>query len=214
MEIDPHALDHTERYKLLTGGIVPRPIAWVTTVGPTGVVNAAPYSFFNGASVTPMVLMIGPANTEDGTDKDTMRNIVRTGEFVVNVVSEAHARQAAATAEELGPDTSELEYVGLGPAPSRTVEAPRINGSPIAFECVDAQIIRFNGTVPKAGNVVLGTVAWVHVSDSIIDERYRIDPEGLAAVGRMAGLTYLSTRHRTDIPKGEAALAAEPPEFS
>lgn len=214
MHIDPSSLDHTERYKLLTGGVVPRPIAWVTTVGPTGVVNAAPYSFFNAASVTPMVLMIGPANTIDGADKDTTRNIERSGEFVVNVVDERHVRHAAATAEELGPEVSELDDVGLDTVPSRVVGPPRIAGSPCAFECAHAEIIRFDGRMPRAGNVVFGHVVSVHVDDAVIDATYRIDPEGLGAVGRMAGAAYVSTRHRFDVPRGRDALSIDPPEFA
>ena len=198
----------------MTGGIVPRPIAWVTTRGLDGTVNAAPYSFFNGVAVSPMTVMIGPANREDGTDKDTLRNIARTGEFVVNIVTEPFAREAAATAEDLNEDESELDYVGLDTTPSHSVGTPRIQGSPVAFECAEAQIIRFEPNVPRSGNAVFGRVVWIAVEDSLIDDRYRIDPAKLSAVGRMAGSTYVSTRHRVEIPRGRDALAIDPPPFA
>ena len=214
VEIDPTALDHDQRYKVMTGGIVPRPIAWVTTVGPNGICNAAPYSFFNGASVTPMMVMIGPANRRDGTSKDTLHNIEKTGEFVVNVVTEPHAHLAAATAEDLGPEESELAFVGLQTSPSKMVGPPRIAVSPISFECAEAQIIPFGPGIPNAGNVVFGRVVWIAVADPLIDEGYRIDPNRLRAVGRMAGRSYVSTRQITEIARGREALDFEPPSFS
>jgi flavin reductase (DIM6/NTAB) family NADH-FMN oxidoreductase RutF len=211
MEIDPSALEPILRYKLLIGGIVPRPIAFVSTVSPGGKANLAPYSFFCGVGSDPMTLAFCPANTADGSEKDTLRNAKPheeggTGEFVVNVASRPYARQVAAAAEALPYGESEFELVGLTPAPSGRVRPPRVAESPLAFECRTLQVIRTNPGSPLGGNLVLGEVVRIHVVESAIDDRHRIDPEVLDAIGRMGGFSYCRTGDRFDIPPGRAAL--------
>ena len=213
MQIDPAKLELSERYKLLIGAVVPRPIAWVSTVSEAGAANLAPFSFFNAISAEPFTLLFCPANKPDGTEKDTLINIAETGEFVVNVVNESQALAMSATAEGLPLGESEFGYAGLDQAPSSVVKPPRVAGAPVSYECRVREIIRMAPGQPNGGNVVIGEIASVHVDDEIIDDRYRIDPEKLAAVGRMAGFGYCSTRHRVDIPWGEQALNASAPEF-
>jgi len=206
MHIDPESLAPKDRYKILVGSIVPRPIAFVSTISAEGALNLAPFSFFNGIGSDPMSLLFCPANNADGSEKDTLRNIEATGAFVVNVVTGSYDRRMAATAEALPHGESEFEMVGFEPAPSVVVAPPRVAESPIAFECEPIEIVRLNPGAPAGGNVVIGRVVHIHVDDALIDERCRIDPEGLGAVGRMAGLTYCSTKDRYDLPWGRAAL--------
>ena len=214
MQINPANLDIAERYKFQIGAITPRPIAWVSTRSEAGVNNLAPFSFFSGVSSEPYTLLFCPSNKPDGTEKDTLINASATGEFVVNIVTEAQAPAMSATAENLPDDRSEFEYAGLIEAPSSIVQPPRVAGAPVSFECRTREIVRLAPGAPSGGNIVIGEIVLVHVDDAIIDERHRIDPAKLAAVGRMAGLTYCSTRHRVDIPFGAKALDAPAPEFT
>jgi len=213
MQIDPAQLDITQRYKLQIGAVVPRPIAWVSTRSKSGVTNLAPFSFFAGVSSEPYTLLFCPSNNADGTEKDSLINASETGEFAVNIVTEQQARQMAITAEALPGDQSEFELAGLEEAPCAVIKAPRVAGAPVSFECRSREIIRLAPGQPNGGNVVIGEIVMVHVDDGIIDERHRIDPAKLAAVGRMAGLTYCSTRHRVEIPWGAGAIDAPDPSF-
>lgn len=216
MNIDVDKLSVPERYRLLIGCVVPRPIAFVTTVSPQGAVNLAPFSFFNAVGSDPMTLLFCPGNRLDGSEKDTLRNAKPeaeggTGEFVVNAATEELARQVAAAAEELEYGESELELVGLTTAASRVVAPPRVAESPVAFECVTTQVIRTGGDAPLAGNVVLGRVVHVFIRDDLVDQRLRTDPERLAAIGRMGGSGYATTRDRFDLPRGRPALSTKDP---
>lgn len=216
MEIRPEDLERTERYKLLIGCVVPRPIALVSTVSPAGEVNLAPYSFFNAVGSDPMTLLFCPGNKPDGTEKDTLLNARPaeeggTGEFVVHVTAESYLRQAVAASEPLPHGDSEFRLVGLDTVPSRVVRPPRVAASPVAFECRTTQVIRTHPGAPLGGNVVLGEVVHVHLRDDLVDGRFHVDPERLRAVGRMGGLAYATTRDRFELPRGRAALEAEDP---
>jgi flavin reductase (DIM6/NTAB) family NADH-FMN oxidoreductase RutF len=212
MELDPEALAAPDRYKLLIGCIVPRPIAFVSTASPDGrSVNLAPFSFFNGVGSNPMTLLSCPANKADGTEKDTLRNCKPQaegglGEFVVNVAIDAYARRVAAASEPLPYGESEFELTGLSMAPSRAVRPPRVAESPVAFECRTVQVIRTNAGAPAGGNIVIGRVVHVFVRDDLINTRYHIDPSRLDAVGRMGGIGYARTRDRFEVPFGREAL--------
>lgn len=211
MELSPADLRVADRYKLLIGLIVPRPIAFVSTISPDGKTNLAPFSFFSGVGSEPMMLAFCPATGADGHDKDTLRNVRPiedggTGEFVVNVVTEAIARQMAATAEELPYGQSEFELSGLTPIASSAVKPPRVAECPAAFECVTRQIVQTNPGVPSSGNLVLGEVVRVHAIEGILNDRHHTDAARLAAFGRMGGPTYCTTRDRFDLPRGKAAL--------
>ena len=211
MEIEVDKLSVPERYKLLIGGIVPRPIAFVSTISADGVPNLAPFSFFAGVGSDPMTLLFCPANDADGHVKDSLRNAMPveeggTGEFVVNVATERYAARVAATAEPVGPEVNEFEMAGLPPLASKRVEPPRVAESPVCYECETVHVVRMNPGKPAGGNIVIGQVVHVFVRDSIIDERMRIDPDGLSAIGRMGGKSYSTTRDRFEMPAGLAAL--------
>lgn len=207
----PADLSASDRYKLLIGLIVPRPIAFVSTVSADGKANLAPFSFFCGVGSEPMMLAFCPASDAKGEDKDTLRNCRPTseggtGEFVVNIVTESIARQMAACAEELPYGHSEFELSGLTPIPSSVVKPPRVAECPAAFECVTRQVVRTNPGVPSSGNLVLGEVVRVHAAAGLVNDRHHTDPARLAAFGRMGGRGYCTTRDRFELPWGRDAL--------
>ena len=157
-----------------------------------------------------MTVLFCPANRDDGSEKDSLRNAKPvaeggTGEFVVNVAVEAYERKVAGAAEPLAYGQSEFDLVGLTMAPSRVVRAPRVAESPIAFECRTEQVVRTNPGQPAGGNIVIGRVGHVFVRDEIVNERYHID-QGFGAIGRMGGKGYCRTRERFEMPMGRAAL--------
>lgn len=212
MEIDPRQIPQRDRYKLLTGAIVPRPIAFVSTVSPDGRTNLAPFSFFAGVSSEPMSLLFCPANKPDGCEKDTLRNVLLGatpgdallggGEFVVNVVSMDIARPMVICAEELPYGESEFGISGLTPSPSNQVRPPRVLESMVSFECRAMQVIRLAVGIGGGGNIVLGRIVWIHAADRVIDDRFHIEAGALDATGRMMGLAYCSTRDRFELPMG------------
>jgi flavin reductase (DIM6/NTAB) family NADH-FMN oxidoreductase RutF len=215
MQLDPHDLAPRERYRLLIGCIVPRPIALVSTLSPDGRPNLAPFSFFNGVGADPMTILFCPVNDARGAEKDTLRNCKPrseggTGEFVVNASVEAYAREVSAAAEPLPYGESEFELVGLEMAPCVRVRVPRVARAPWAFECETLQIVRTNPGAPAGGNIVIGRVVQIHFDPLVLDGELRVDAERLAAIGRMGGATYTRTRERYEMPLGRDALAREP----
>lgn len=189
-------------YKLIAGLVVPRPVALVSTVDKEGIANVAPFSFFNAVGSNPPTLLFcpvlrGPKAGLPDDRKDTLRNIEQTGEFVVNVVSGALAEAANLTAAEVGPEIDEFTLAGLTALPSEAIRAPRVAESPASFECRLMQTV-FTGTEPGAGVVVLGEILRIHVAEELLDH-FRVDPDKLDAVGRMAGDTWSTTRDRFDL---------------
>ncbi len=189
-------------YKLMTGIIVPRPIALVSTLSREGVANLAPFSFFCGVGSVPPTVLFCPSlraaeSSEAGSRKDTLRNVEETGEFVINVVSEAISAAANAASADVAPEVSEFELSGLTAVPSEAVRPSRVAESPAQMECKLIQVI-YTGHVPGSGVVVLGEVVRFHVREDLVDD-FRIDPAGLDAVGRMAGNTWVRTRDRIEL---------------
>lgn len=172
-------------YKLLTSTILPRPIAWVSTMGANGVANAAPYSFFNAMGHTPPCVALGLLRDAARGWKDTARNILDGGEFVVNLVPEALAQAMSATSAGVGPAVSEFELAGLAAAPSVHVAPPRIAAAPVAFEC---RAISSVVTGPMQ-TCVIGQVLAAHIDDAYILDaaRAHIDSPALGLIGRMHG---------------------------
>lgn len=214
MELDPLALKVEDRYKLLIGCIVPRPIAFVSTISVDGKLNLAPFSFFAGVGSDPMTVLFCPANKPDGSEKDSLRNAKvvgegGVGEFVINVATEDYEQRVAAAAEPLPFGESEFELTGLHTAPSRVVRPPRVAESPVSFECRTVQVVRTNPGVAAAGNIVIGQVVHIFVRDDLVNDRFHTDPAKLRAVGRMGGIGYVRTgdaAHRYELPAGKRAL--------
>ena len=200
MMIDPATATPVDIYKLMVGAIVPRPIAFVSTMSPEAILNLAPFSFFTGISANPPVICFSPMiRGSDGARKDTLHNIERTHEFVVNVVSEEFVRQMNICSTEFPPEIDEFEASGLTPIPSEVVKPPRVKESHINMECKLLQIVHVSPQ-PLGGSIVLGEVVRFHVDDALVDN-FRIDPEKLRAVGRMGGPTYTRTTDRFDLER-------------
>ncbi|RMF56928.1 MAG: flavin reductase family protein [Bacteroidetes bacterium] len=188
---DLRSLSPRDRHKLLTGLIVPRPIAWVTTVDEAGRVNAAPFSFFNMMGSDPPVVVLGPGDRPGGTPKDTAENLRQTQAFVVHVVDEACAEKMNRTAVDVPPGVSEIDVAGLTTVPSVLVPVPRLSEAPAAMECRVVTILHVGRT-----RVVVGEVLYLHLRDDLVDpERMYVHTERLNAIGRMhGGGWYVRTR--------------------
>ena len=198
MTVDPCSTDHSSIYKLLIGSVVPRPIAFVSTIDSDGAFNVAPFSFFTVASSNPPVLVFTVGNrARPDPRKDTLRNITTAREFVVNVVSEEIAAKMNLCAGDYPPDVDEFQVSGLTPIPSDLVKAPRVAESPINMECRLLYTISLSGLV-NGGNLVLGEVVRFHIDDAYFNN-FRIDPDKLRAIGRMAGNSYTRTEDRFDM---------------
>jgi len=196
MELDLEGKHASRGYAMLVSLVTPRPIAWVTTLNENGAVNAAPFSFFNALGGNPPIIGFAPGDRDDGSPKDTARNIRRTHDFVVNLVDEATAEAMNRTSASLPYGVSELEQAGLTTVPSSVVGAPRIGEAPASLECKEW------GTLQIGKNrVIIGIVRRVHVRDSLIDpEKLRIRSEDFHVIGRMASPNwYCRTRNRFEM---------------
>lgn len=204
MLIDPAAESASFVYSTMIRAITPRPIAWVSTISPTGVTNLAPFSYFNGVCSSPAALMFSPVNRPDGSPKDTLINIRSNGEFVVNVVPFSIAQPMSETAGDFQYETSEFSEVGLSPAPSQKVHPPGVLESPIQFECEVIQIVPV-GEGPLAANVIIGRIVLMNIADEILDVDQKIDPSKLDTIGRMGGQSYSRTTERFEIKPNDPA---------
>lgn len=192
MQIDPASTPVPAVYQYLVGIVTPRPIAWVTTVSPAGVVNLAPFSFFNAFGANPPVVVFSPTLRRDGSKKDTLLNLERLGEFVVHTAVADLAETVNLTSKEVPHDESELELAKLATVPSVKVRPPRVAAAPVAMECVVRQIVPW-GTGPIAANLVIGEVVMMHVADEVLDGKGGVDPRKLKTVARLGGAFWCHT---------------------
>lgn len=185
MHFDMRALAPAERYKILASTIVPRPIAWITSQSSAGARNAAPYSFFNAMGPDPATIVLGMLARSDGTLKDSDRNILETGEFVVNLVSEADAPAMNQTCIDAPPDVDEIELAGIAVLASTIVAPPRIANAPAAFECRLTQRV----VLGPGQTLVIGEVLAAHVQDRFVIDpvRCHIDTPAMDLIGRVHG---------------------------
>lgn len=191
MEIDLLALKPSDRYKVLASLVIPRPIAWVTTINEEGSVNAAPYSFFNVFGSNPPLVAFAPGNKEKGLPKDTARNVRENREFVIHLVSNDLADDMVTTAQTLPHGEEELAAVGLETAPSRTVKPPRIARAQVALECIEHQTIEIGDN-----RLVLGIVQHVFARDGLFDPtNYHLDQKEWTPIGRMASPDWYCHTH-------------------
>jgi flavin reductase (DIM6/NTAB) family NADH-FMN oxidoreductase RutF len=197
MELDPAQLSEHERYKLLTGLVFPRPIALVSTRNANGVANCAPYSFFNAMCEDPMLVILSFGARSDGKLKHSLANILRTGEFVVNLVDEVIANGMHLSSTEYGEEVSEFEVAGFTEAACREVQHPRIAEAPASFECKLFQRI----DIGPARDLILGEIVLMHAREGIIDPASRrISETAYRPVGRLFGTRYCTTRQRFELP--------------
>jgi flavin reductase (DIM6/NTAB) family NADH-FMN oxidoreductase RutF len=197
MKFELDKTPHRQVYNLLIGLVAPRPIAWITSVDEAGVLNAAPFSAYNYVCTDPPIVAIGVTNRpgHDAPPKDTARNIRRTGEFVINVVTEDLIQQMNITATDFPAGVNELEMAGLTTAPSAAVKVPRIAQAHAALECVE-----HSTTEIGRSRIILGRVVAMYVEDRFLEPEHNgagpyIRAEELHAIGRMNGLgSYVHTR--------------------
>jgi flavin reductase (DIM6/NTAB) family NADH-FMN oxidoreductase RutF len=189
--LDASSLDERDAYRLLISVIVPRPIAWVTSVSAAGLVNLAPFSFFNGISASPPLVSIAIGRRgRERTKKDTLRNVEATREFVVNVVTEDLAEAMNLTSGEYPPEVSEVELARLAVVPSDLVKPPRVAAAPIHLEC---RLVEIHEIGAAPASLVIGEVLRFHVRDDVTTNG-TVDPAKLKAVGRLGGDAYCRVR--------------------
>lgn len=197
MDLKLADLPRIERYKLLIGLVIPRPIAWISTRSENGVANCAPFSFFNVFSEEPPLCVIGINPRSDGALKHSLKNIRRTREFVVNLVDEATANAMHVSSHEFAEDESEFEKTGLTEARAALVQHPRIAEAAACLECRLERLIEISGT----RELVLGEILLVHAREGIIDPATkRISEEHYRPIGRLFADRYCTTRQRFDLP--------------
>ena len=198
MRFDMDKLAGRDRYKLLTGVVVPRPIALVTTLDGAGGVNAAPFSFFNAMGADPALVVLGVGNRSREEPKDTAKYIRASGEFVVNIVTDEIAEQMNLTACDFPPGVDELQMTGLTAAPSHRVKPPRVAESPVNMECREVSTTEIG-----RNRIILGEVLCMHIRDDLVDpEKFYVFTEKLQAVGRMhAPGWYTRTHELFELPR-------------
>ena len=197
MDLILEKLPAQERYKLLIGLVIPRPIAWVSTWSENSIANCAPFSFFNVISEDPPLCILSFNRRSDGALKHTLKNIRRTGEFVVNLADEGTANALHASSAEIPETESEFAKTGLTPVPATMVKHPRIGEAAASLECRVERRIEFG---PER-ELVVGEILLIHARDGIIDPKTkRISEERYRPVGRLFARRYCTTRQRFDLP--------------
>lgn len=200
MTLDFSSLKPRDAYNWMISTILPRPIAWVSTISAEGKTNLAPFSFFQGVTSNPPTLMFVPVNTRDGTKKDTVRNIEQVPEFVVNLVSFSLAEKMNRTSALLPYGESEFEAFDIGAAPSARVRPPRVAEAPVAFECTLDRIVTI-GEGPLAANVVFGLIHVAHVRDDVLGADGKPEAGKLDLIARLGGEAYARTTERFEIKR-------------
>ncbi|MGO7531720.1 flavin reductase family protein [Rhizobium leguminosarum] len=196
VSFDFQQLTERQRYKLMIGTIIPRPIALVTTVDENGRINAAPFSFFNCLSADPPILAIGVENNADMSFKDTGHNIRMTEVFTVNIVSFAIAEAMHVCGAKYPRGVDELKEAGLTAMPGEKVASPFIAEAPAAFECKRHVTLELG----QSRQIVMGEIVYAHYRDGVVDpERLHVDPAAVDAIARLGGDTCATTRDRFEM---------------
>jgi flavin reductase (DIM6/NTAB) family NADH-FMN oxidoreductase RutF len=185
--------DKAYRASLFNSIVAPRPIGWVSTLGEDGVANLAPFSYFNGISASPPMVMFANNAPEDRPEKDTLTNVRQSGEFCVNLVTYALRDAMNRTSATVPPGVDEFELAGLAKAPCELLRCPRVLESPVALECRVIRIVDFSPQSPgeRASAAVFGRVIAVHVRDDHLDVEGRFDVLKAQPIARLGGFSYL-----------------------
>jgi flavin reductase (DIM6/NTAB) family NADH-FMN oxidoreductase RutF len=195
MQIDPALHAEADNYKILTNVVVPRPIAWVTSLGVTGIVNLAPFSFFNAVGSDPLYLIVSVGVRDDGSPKDTARNIGSRGEFVVNLVTEDLLGAMNISAADFPPDQSEMIAADLHSAPSIKINTPRLKEAQVSLECRLVQALALG-----SNTLFIGEILMFHVADALMGPRFHV--KGFAPIGRLGSPSmYCRTSDRFELPR-------------
>lgn len=201
MHLEPDSLEPAVLYQLVIGAIAPRPIAWVTTLGPDGVINLAPFSYFTVAAVRPLTLLFCPQRLPDGSAKDTLRNIETVPEFAVNIPNESTLDAMNVTSWNFPPQVSELAEAGLTPVTGQAIAVPWVAEAPVAFECRLREIVTV-GAGPGSGAAVFGEVQCIHLAEGLLDpDSGKVDAAALRPVGRMGGDWYTRVSDRFELAR-------------
>jgi flavin reductase (DIM6/NTAB) family NADH-FMN oxidoreductase RutF len=197
MIFDISVIENREKYRLLSGGISPRPIAWISTRSNDGVDNLAPFSFFTVASCVPPVLLYTQVTQRSSRDKDTLQNLIATGECVVNIVNTPLLEKMNMTSANIESNKSEFEYANIVTSPSYKVRPLSVKDSPIRYECTLREVIRISDE-PAGGTLVLLDVHYIYVQDGLYTNEY-INQQGIDTVGKMGGDTYVHGGHFVEL---------------
>lgn len=189
MHFDPSVLDQSAVYKLLTGTVIPRPIGWISSISKEGAINLAPFSFFNAVGEDPPHVMFSTVRPNN-TNKDTLNNVLETGEFVVNLVTEELVEKMNMTSASVPPEQNEFELAQLTPAPSLIIKAPRVLESPVAMECKVVHHYSLEDHQHGGATILIGRVVMFHIDEAILSDNYRINMDVYRPVARLAGSNY------------------------
>ncbi|MGE8205592.1 flavin reductase family protein [Heyndrickxia sp. NPDC080065] len=185
--INPESLSERENYKLLIGSIIPRPIAFVTTLSEKGVLNGAPFSYFNIVTANPPMISVS-VQRKNGKQKDTAINAIQKKEFVVHIADESYIKALNETAASFPPEQSEVEAAGLTPVKSDRIDVPGIQEAKIRMECLLEKVIPLGGDEPSC-DLLIGRVVYFHIAEELY-ENGRINASQLQPVSRLAGSSY------------------------
>lgn len=189
MQIDPNTTDSKNIYKILTGAVIPRPIGWISTISEDGILNLAPFSFFNAVGEDPPHIMFSTVRTGN-TNKDTLNNVLATKQFVANMATEELVEAINNTSINLPPDADEFAYAGLTPIPSTKVKPPRVAESPIHFECEMVHHYNLEGHKDGGATIIIGRIVMFHVADNVLLDDYKINREVYKPIARLEGYNY------------------------
>lgn len=201
MQLDPESMAVRDRYQLMISVILPRPIAWVSTIGTNGIHNLAPFSFFTGITANPMSVCFAPVNDRNGKPKDTLVNIKATKQFVVSLANEDNAAKMNATSAAWPYGVSEFEKTGVTPLPSVKVKPPRVKETLVSMECELIQVVTLSEGA-LGGNLVIGKVVMLHCADKVWNGG-KPRHQDLKAIGRMEGHWYARTKDAFELPRPE-----------
>ncbi|KGO90001.1 flavin reductase family protein [Flavobacterium suncheonense] len=189
MDFDPQLIDQKATYKLLTGAVIPRPIGWISTISKDGIPNLAPFSFFNAVGEDPPHVMFSTVRPNN-SNKDTLNNVLETGQFVVNMVVEEIVEKMNTTSQAVSPDINEFELAGLTPTPSVKVKAPRVLESPVNMECELVHHYTLEDSKHGGATIIVGRIVMFHVDESVLLDDFKINMETYKPVARLAGSNY------------------------
>ena len=189
MTFDPDQIGHSATYKLLTGSVIPRPIGWISSLSPDGIPNLAPFSYFNIVGDDPPHVMFSTVRTH-GSSKDTLNNVMASGEFVVNLVTEEIVGAMNTTSQQVAPDVNEFELAGLTPVPSDIVKPFRVGESAINFECKLVHQYELEGHQKGGAVMMVGRILRFHFADGLVNDKFHIDMDRYKPVARLAGSNY------------------------
>lgn len=189
MQLNPDDLHQKEVYKLLTGLIIPRPIAWVSTISENGIPNLAPFSYFNAVGDDPPHLMFSVSRSGN-LNKDTLNNILNNKEFVVNMVTEDLAEKMNASAFPYQPHESEFEFANVQKRISVKVKPPLVADSPVSMECVLVHHYNLENHKNGGSTIIIGRIVQFHIQDAILLENLNVDMNKYQPISRLAGANY------------------------